>query len=342
MDLYLDGIDADGRLSAKTRFDYRHSTDDYIRPHLGTRRVRDVTAEVVLAWQRKLTQGGGTKAGRGLSPNTIRLARAPLAGAFKLAVAAGMVAVNPLIGAPRPRPRRSIPKHWSPEQAREFLALMEGDRTWPVWAFLLGSGLRVGELVWLRWGSVDFDRRLVRVVDFVSTLGHDLVASTGKSRDSVRTIDLDDGLVKVLRAQRALQAEERLSASSWVESDLRVHQAGRRSLPSPAPLPDARYLLQRAWPSSSHRSRAAPYERHVDAGQRGVTQGGRGAARPCRPHIVHKSLQPRDTDHATRRGRPDRCCPVRSPGIGLTNFGDARRSPLSGRPAPGSDPPTTG
>jgi len=40
MDLYLDGIDADGRLSAKTRFDYRHSTDDYIRPHLGTRRVR--------------------------------------------------------------------------------------------------------------------------------------------------------------------------------------------------------------------------------------------------------------------------------------------------------------
>lgn len=219
MDLYLDGIDADGRLSAKTRFDYRHSTDDYIRPHLGTRRVRDVTAEVVLAWQRKLTQGGGTKAGRGLSPNTIRLARAPLAGAFKLAVAAGMVAVNPLIGAPRPRPRRSIPKHWSPEQAREFLALMEGDRTWPVWAFLLGSGLRVGELVWLRWGSVDFDRRLVRVVDFVSTLGHDLVASTGKSRDSVRTIDLDDGLVKVLRAERALQAKERLSASSWVESD---------------------------------------------------------------------------------------------------------------------------
>jgi hypothetical protein len=32
---------------------------------------------------------------------------------------------------------------------------MEGDRTYPVWAFLLGSGLRIGELVWLRWGNVD-------------------------------------------------------------------------------------------------------------------------------------------------------------------------------------------
>lgn len=219
MDLYLDGLDADGRLSAKTRFDYRHSTNDYIRPHLGAKRVRDLTPEVVLAWQRKLTKGGGTKTGTPLSANSVRLARAPLAGAFKLAVSVGMVAVNPMLGAPRPRPQRSIAKHWSPEQARQFLALMEGDRTWPVWAFLLGAGLRIGELVWLRWSSVDLDRRLVRVIDFVSTLGHELVASPGKSRDAVRSIDLDDGLVRVLRAQRSLQAKERLSAPAWVDTD---------------------------------------------------------------------------------------------------------------------------
>jgi integrase len=178
MDMYLDGIDADGRLSAKTRFDHRHSTDDYIRGRLGEKRVRDVTAETVLAWQRALTKGGGTKSSKPLSANSVRLARAPLAGAFKLAVSAGMVAVNPMLGAPRPRAHRSIPKHWSPEQARELLGSMEGDRTWPVWAFLLGAGLRIGELVWLRWGSVD----------------------------------LDAGLVDVLRRQRNLQAKEKLAA----------------------------------------------------------------------------------------------------------------------------------
>ena|ERR1700733_5010587 len=32
----------------------------------------------------------------------------------------------------------------------ESLSLMEGDRTRPVWAFLLGSGVRIGELVLLR------------------------------------------------------------------------------------------------------------------------------------------------------------------------------------------------
>jgi integrase len=95
------------------------------------------------------------------------------------------VAVNPVAQTPRPKARRSVPKHWSPEEARRFLALMEGDRTWTVWEFLLGSGLRIGELVALRWPNVD----------------------------------LDDGLVGVLRAQRRQQAAEQLAATAYEASD---------------------------------------------------------------------------------------------------------------------------
>ncbi len=64
----------------------------------------------------------------------------------------------------------------------------------PIWALLLGSGLRIGELVWLRWRNVDLDAGLTRVVELASTLGHAVVVSQGRSRDSVRTIDLDTGL----------------------------------------------------------------------------------------------------------------------------------------------------
>ena len=220
LDLYLDGIDADGVLSRKTCYDYRHYADDYVRPHLGHRRVRDVLPEGILAWQRKVLKEGGVKKGKPLAPNTVRLARAPLSGAFKLAVSTGMIASNPMVRTPRPKAKRSIPRHWTPEQAREFLALMEGDRTWPLWAFLLGSGLRIGEAVSLRWDSVDLRRRHARVVDFVSTLGYELAPSTGKSRDAVRTIELDDGLVSVLRQQKSIQSAERLAAPAWVETEL--------------------------------------------------------------------------------------------------------------------------
>jgi integrase len=127
------------------------------------------------------------------------LARAPLGGAFKLAVEGGVVAVSPLAHAPQPKARRAIPRHWTPEQAREFLVLMEGDRTYPLWAFLMGSGLRIGELVWLRWRNVDLDAGVARVVEFATYVGYEVVASDGKSRDAVRTIGLDRGLVGVLR-----------------------------------------------------------------------------------------------------------------------------------------------
>ena len=60
---------------------------------------------------------------------------------------------------------------------------------YPLWAFLLGSGLRIGEVVWLSWKDVDLDRGLVRIVQFASTLGYELAPSAGKSKDAVRTID---------------------------------------------------------------------------------------------------------------------------------------------------------
>ena len=115
--------------------------------------------------------------------------------------------------------RRARSADWTPEEAKEFRSPLEVDRTWQVWAFLLGSGLRIGELAALRWRNVDLDDGVVRVVEFISTLGHETAPSTGKSRDAVRTIDLDKGLVKVLLRQRQLQAAEELAASSWEETD---------------------------------------------------------------------------------------------------------------------------
>lgn len=112
-----------------------------------------------------------------------------------------------------------MPRHWSPGEARAFLGYMEADRTYPIWAFLLSAGLRIGELVALRWPNVDLDARVVRVVEFSSTIGYEVVASAGKSPDAIRTIDLDDQLVAILREQRKRQAEERLAGSDYIDGD---------------------------------------------------------------------------------------------------------------------------
>jgi integrase len=220
LDVYLSGLDADGHLAPKTRFDAADRAKHYIRPVIGHLKLTDVTPRVILEWQRHLAASGGAKKGKPLAPNTIRLARTVLSGAYKTGQLMGLVVTNPLIGVPQPKRRRSIPRHWTPEQAREFLGFMEGDRTWPAWAVLMGTGLRIGEFVAVRWPSVDFDRRVLRVVDFSSALGYQVVTSVGKSHDAVRTIDLDNGLIRAFKMQRAIQAQERLAATEYEESEL--------------------------------------------------------------------------------------------------------------------------
>ena len=68
------------------------------------------------------------------------------------------------------------------------------------------------------WPNVDLERQWVRVVEFVSTLGHDLVPSMGKSHDAIRTIELDAGLVGVLRRQQAAPGTKKAVAATQYES----------------------------------------------------------------------------------------------------------------------------
>ena len=55
---------------------------------------------------------------------------------------------------------------------------------------------RGGELIALRWPHIDLKRHRAEIVEFSTTLGYKVVASSGKSRDATRSIELDDGLVR--------------------------------------------------------------------------------------------------------------------------------------------------
>jgi hypothetical protein len=54
--------------------------------------------------------------------------------------------------------------------------------------------LRIGELFWPRWPSVDLERRVVDVVEFASALGYELRESSGKSRDAVVEVGRPHGM----------------------------------------------------------------------------------------------------------------------------------------------------
>ena len=83
----------------------------------------------------------------------------------------------------------------------------------------LGTGLRQGELLGLRWEDVDLDNGRLRVRHTLANVKGELTLLEPKTDRSRRTVMLADAVVTALRAHRTRQRMERLvSGSRWTDS----------------------------------------------------------------------------------------------------------------------------
>jgi integrase len=131
------------------------------RPKLGTLKITAITPDDVAALIRELEADG-------LSGKTIENYLLPLSGTLAFAVRRGMLSLNPctlLTGDERPQRRPPRERHvWSDEEidalikASEELARRPKARYEyaPLIRTALYTGLRLGELLGLQWGDIDF------------------------------------------------------------------------------------------------------------------------------------------------------------------------------------------
>lgn len=95
----------------------------------------------------------------------------------------------------------------------------EDDRYLALYITALGTGLRQGELLGLRWEDVDLDAGRVRVRHTLANVGGTLTLLEPKTERSRRNVMLPDSVTAALRAHRTRQRMERLVAGSrWVDS----------------------------------------------------------------------------------------------------------------------------
>lgn len=117
-----------------------------------------------------------------------------------------------------PKPEKHEMDAVSPEEADRILAAARGTELEVPVAIALGTGMRLGEILGLRWTDIDFDNALLRVKQ---TLQVDRTFGTPKSYRSRRSIPLPKFLLKALRTHRARQSEQRLVAgTAWQDLDL--------------------------------------------------------------------------------------------------------------------------
>ena len=104
------------------------------------------------------------------------------------------------------------------KKSREESKRQFGSRIQPLIMVPASTGLRRGEVLGLRWVDVDLDTSMMRVSGSLSRTTAGLSRkSTKTGRD--RSVALPPVAVKTFKAQRAMQAAERLAAgSAWIDS----------------------------------------------------------------------------------------------------------------------------
>lgn len=219
------------KVRARTLQDYRNLVRCYIRDTIGFVPLGKLTPMQIQSLYSALSDGesprSGVPAREPLSPRTIRNLHFTLKQALQQAVRWRMIAFNPASDVELPRPKSRHDRHLlrplTPEQIPLFVRAIEQDRFKVLFHLLLGTGMRPGEALGLKWTCVDFRHGTVRVEQTLVRIfgqGGGWRLEEPKTAKSRRTIPIPPELIALLNVQRKNQAEERqLADDKWQEHD---------------------------------------------------------------------------------------------------------------------------
>ena len=206
---------------ANTWEGYRGAVEVHLIPSLGTVPLRQLDRAMFSSFYSELSRTGRSDGQGGLSPRSIRLLHVTSHKALKDAVKDGLIYRNPTDDAAVPAKVRSTTPSWTAEQVVKFLSSTTANRLHPAFLTLATTGLRRSELLGLRWSDVDLGAGNLAVRQVVALNGYKPFMAEPKTGKSRRVVALDPGTVKVLKAHRKTQLEERMAAGpAWNDTDL--------------------------------------------------------------------------------------------------------------------------
>jgi len=201
-------------LRPKTVQTYAEVIETHLVPGLGHIAVQGLTSVQVQAFYSRMLA-------EGIGPWTVRYCHQRLSQALQQAVRLGTVTRNVCAMVTPPRVLHKEMTTWTAEQARCFLAVAHHSGYGPIWMMALGTGMRRGELLGLRWGDVDLERGLVHIRQTVVRVGTGVAFSRTKSAAGRRSVRIQPAVVALLRAHRTQKEEERLTlGAAWQDHDL--------------------------------------------------------------------------------------------------------------------------
>jgi integrase len=206
---------------------YTWAIEKHIKPRLGDRRIATVTTDDVSDLIAKLQAAG-------LKPWSIRAVMTPLSRILGHSTRRGTIGSNPvkrLERGERPSPKKTEMRILNRDEIGRLLASADATLYKPLFSTAVFSGLRVGELLGLTWGDVDFDAGLLHVRKQLDDDTRTRVEL--KTEHAVRDVMLIPALGRTLREHRLaspFSSDVDLVFCSPVGKGLDRHNVSRRGL----------------------------------------------------------------------------------------------------------------
>ena len=186
-------------LHPNTFKDYSQVIRDHINPSIGSIKLKDLNPDHIQVFY-------SIKLENGTTPTRVRYIHAVLHRALNLAVRWGYIDRNPAKFVNKPRQPRKEMNSLSTEQVRIFLIKSRGSRYETLFYLAVTTGLRIGEILGLRWSDIDWESGSLRIQRQLQRVhGKGLIFSKPKSRSGRRLIMLGSTTTQKLQDHKRHQ-----------------------------------------------------------------------------------------------------------------------------------------
>lgn len=219
-DFWEDYIATKYELKASTRTNYKYMYGKYIKENIGMRDIASIRYSDIKKFYGKLLK-------HGFKPNSVEIIQTILHPVFNVAVKDGYIRINPTDGVIAEikkshdweKPKRHALTVPEQEAFVDFVARTPTYRHWSnLFTVLLGTGMRVGECLGLRWEDCDFKGKIINVnhnlIHRVTEAGNmEIHITTPKTKAGIRIIPMFDDVKRALLDERLKQMEHGFTRS---------------------------------------------------------------------------------------------------------------------------------
>lgn len=206
-------------VSENTRSSFQSMLDHHVYPAIGGMKLPDVTSANISALLLDFQAAGKAHASCVKLYTILNLM-------FKMAYMTDLIPRNPLDKVERPRPRKGEMKpdkvdSFTVDELRYIFACLKKEPLkWQAYIRLMAdTGIRRSEACGLMWQYVDFQNCTITIAQTLNYTRKKGVYVDTPKNGKQRTIDVDPGVMAILKALRRLQASRAISKYVFTQDD---------------------------------------------------------------------------------------------------------------------------